>query len=138
MFKNLEPKQRIKIARHLRTRFTAPGETIVTVGERGSEMLFIASGVVEVRRGDERTPLSNGDFFGEPALFIPYWKRSATVVSMGFCRLLTLSRRDFLALAKKDPAIEQLIRRAAESQLASRFPVIPDIAPKSAPRGSRK
>jgi hypothetical protein len=50
---------------------------------------------------------------------------------MGFCRLLTLSRRDFLSLAKKDPAIEQLIRRAAESQLASRFPVIPDIAPRA-------
>ena len=91
-------------------------------------MFFIASGVLEVRSGDGAEPLSNGDFFGEPALFIPFWRRSASVVSMGFSRLLTLSRRDFLRLAKKDPAIEALIRRAAESQLSKRFPVIPDLS----------
>jgi CPA1 family monovalent cation:H+ antiporter len=128
LFKDLEPEQRRKIVRHLRMRFTTPGETVIAAGDRGSEMFFIASGVLEVRSGDGTTSLSNGDFFGEPALFIPIWRRSASVVSMGFSRLLTLSRRDFLRLAKKDPAIEALIRRAAESQLAKRFPVIPDLS----------
>jgi CPA1 family monovalent cation:H+ antiporter len=127
LFKNLNPEQRKKIIRYLRIRFTAPGETVITVGDRGFEMFFIASGVLEVRSGDEPAQLSTGDFFGEPALFIPFWRRSASVVSLGFSRLLTLSRRDFLQLAKKDPVIEELIRGAAESQLVNRFPVIPDF-----------
>jgi CPA1 family monovalent cation:H+ antiporter len=127
VFKNLNPQQRKKIIRHLRIRFTAPGETVITAGDRGSEMFFIASGVLEVHTGEEPVQLSTGDFFGEPALFIPFWRRSASVVSLGFSRLLTLSRRDFLRLAKKDPVIEELIRGAAESQLVNRFPVIPDF-----------
>jgi CPA1 family monovalent cation:H+ antiporter len=134
LFKDLNPEQRKKIIRHLRMRFTAPGETVIAAGDRGAEMFFIASGVLEVRSGDESVRLSNGDFFGEPALFIPFWRRSASVISMGFSRLLTLSRRDFLRLARKDPEIEALIRGAAESQLASRFPVIPEFPAKKRPR----
>jgi CPA1 family monovalent cation:H+ antiporter len=134
LFKGLNPGQRRKIIRHLRMRFTVPGETVIAAGDRGAEMFFIASGVLEVRSGDESVQLSNGDFFGEPALFIPFWRRSASVISMGFSRLLTLSRRDFLRLARKDPEIEALIRGAAESQLASRFPVIPEFPAKKRPR----
>jgi CPA1 family monovalent cation:H+ antiporter len=128
LFKDLNPEQRQKIIRHLRMRFTAPGETVIVAGDRGSEMFFIASGLVEVRIGEEPVQLSSGDFFGEPALFIHFWRRSASVVSLGFSRLLTLSRRDFLKLSRKDPEIGELIRSAAESQLANRFPVIPDAA----------
>jgi CPA1 family monovalent cation:H+ antiporter len=134
LFGDLNPEQRRKIIRHLRMRFTMPGETVIAAGDRGSEMFFIASGVLEVRSGDQPVQLSSGDFFGEPALFIPFWRRSASVVSMGFSRLLTLSRRDFLRLAKKDPAIEALIRSAAESQLANRFPVIPEFPARKRPR----
>ena len=75
----------------------------------------------------------NGEFFGEPALFIPYWRRSASVVSTGFCRLLVLSRRDYLRLAKKDPEIETVVREAVEAQLHTRFPVIPDIGQRELP-----
>ena len=71
--------------------------------------------------------------FGEPALFIPYWRRSANVISTGFCRLLVLSRRDYLWLAKKDPEIESIIREAVEAQLHTRFPVIPDIGQRELP-----
>ncbi len=98
---------------------------MVSAGERGSEMFFIASGVVEVRGRGDPVQLSNGDFFGEPALFVNYWRRSADIVSLGFCRLLTLSRRDFEKLANKDPEIETVIRKAAEAELPKRFPEIP-------------
>jgi CPA1 family monovalent cation:H+ antiporter len=133
LFEELEPRQRHRFARRLRTRFTAPGEVVMGIGDRGSDMYFIASGVLEVQKGDERVSLSNGDFFGEPALFIPYWRRTARVVSVGFSRLLVLSRRDFIWLARKDPQIETLIRRAAEAELSKRFPVIPDIAGRELP-----
>jgi CPA1 family monovalent cation:H+ antiporter len=133
IFRGLTPVQRRRVVRRLRTRFTAPGETVIAAGERGSEMFFIVSGVLEVRRDDERVSLTNGEFFGEPALFIPYWRRSASVVSTGFCRLLVLSRRDYLKLAKKNPDIEAVIRNAVEAQLHTRFPVIPDIGQRELP-----
>ncbi len=125
IFQDLSDSQKKQIASHLRTRFTAPGETVVNAGERGSSMFFIASGVLEVRGRGEPVQLSNGEFFGEPALFVNHWRRSADIVSLGFCRLLTLSRRDFEKLAKKDPEIEAVIRKAAEAELPKRFPEIP-------------
>ncbi|MFQ5567143.1 MAG: cyclic nucleotide-binding domain-containing protein, partial [Paracoccaceae bacterium] len=128
IFNDLTNRQRQRIARRLRSRFTAPGEAVVTAGERGTEMFFVASGVLEAQSGDEPAKLTNGDFFGEPALFVPRWKRSATVISKGFCRLLTLSRRDFERLARRDPEIEAVIRKAVEEELPKRFPVIPPVA----------
>jgi hypothetical protein len=44
---------------------------------------------------------------------------------MGFCRLLVLSRREFLRLKTRDPSIEALIRQAAESQLGRILDEVP-------------
>jgi signal-transduction protein with cAMP-binding, CBS, and nucleotidyltransferase domain len=126
LFQGLEAGQRKLISRRLRTRFTVPGEVVVAAGDRGTAMFLVASGALEVRGAGEPEQLSNGDFFGELALFMPHRRRRTSVVSMGFCRLLTLSRRDFRRLKDKDPTIETLIRGAAESQLGKEFPVIPD------------
>ena len=137
LFAELAPRQRRAISRRLRTRFTVPIATVVAESERGTDMYFVASGALDVVGAGEPVPLSNGDFFGELALFMPYRRRRTSVVSRGFCRLLTLSRRDFLRLTAKDPTIETVIRRAAESQLGREFPVIPPEAtePHSAEAG---
>ncbi len=129
LFQDLEAGQRKQVARRLRTRFTVPGEVVVAAGDRGTAMFLVASGALEVRGAGEPVQLSNGDFFGELALFMPHRRRRTSVVSMGFCRLLTLSRRDFLRLKDKDPTIETLLRGAAEAQLGKEFPVIPDPGP---------
>lgn len=136
LFAELEPGQCKAICRRLRTRFTMPGEVVVAEGERGTDMYFVASGALEVRGPGDSIPLSNGDFFGELALFMPYRRRRTSVVSKGFCRLLRLSRRDFLRLTTKDPRIETVIRRAAESQLGREFPVIPPAAGRAEPAGA--
>ena len=134
LFRGLDPGQRSLVSRRLRTRFTAPGETVMKARDRGTEMFFVASGALEIRSGEgEPVQLSNGDFFGELALFMPIWRRRNTVVSTGFCRLLTLSRRDFVRLKKKDPTIETLLRHAAEEQLGKDFPVIPQVDPETVP-----
>jgi len=125
VFAGLTEAQRRRIAARLRTRFAAPGEVVITARERGTEMFFIASGVLEVQGREKPVHLSNGDFFGEPALFVQNWKRSATVVSKGFSRLLVLSQRDFQRLARRDPEVEAVIREAIEKELPKRFPVIP-------------
>ena len=126
LFQGLEAEQRKAIARRLRTRFTAPGEVVVAAGDRGTAMFLVASGALEVRGAGEAELLSNGDFFGELALFMPHRRRRTSVVSQGFCRLLSLSRRDFRRLKAKDPTIETLLRAAAEAQLGKEPLVIPE------------
>jgi len=80
-------------------------------------MFFVASGALEARGHADPVPISNGDFFGELALILPFRRRKTEVVSMGFSRLLVLRRREFERLKNRDPSIEALIRRAAEFQL---------------------
>ena len=117
-------------ARDLAGTFADAGEkVVVAAGERGTSMYLVASGALEVRGAGDLEQLSNGDFFGELALFMPHRRRRTSVVSIGFCRLLTLSRRDFLRLTRKDPTIETLLRRAAEEQLGKEYPVIPNTVP---------
>jgi CPA1 family monovalent cation:H+ antiporter len=117
LFEGLDPKQRRKLARAFRTRFTTPGEEILSAGERGAAMYFVASGALEIRQGSNIQRLGTGEFFGELALIHPLRRRLSSVHSSGYCRLLVLKRRDFKRLAKRDPTIESLIRGSAEGRL---------------------
>lgn len=121
IFASLSDTQKQTIARHLKVQFAMPGDVIVSTGERGNSLYFIASGVLEVRGLDKPVTLSNGDFFGELALLAPTRKRQTSIAAASYCRLLTLSRRDFRKLTEADPAIEETIRAAAERQLGEGF-----------------
>jgi CPA1 family monovalent cation:H+ antiporter len=125
LFRDLDERQRKLVLRRLRPRFTVPGEVVLAEGARGTEMFFVVSGALEARGKDAPVQISNGDFFGELALILPYRRRRTAVVSMGFCRLLVLSRREFLRLKTRDPSIEALIRQAAESQLGRILDEVP-------------
>jgi CRP-like cAMP-binding protein len=127
LFEALDPKQRRKLARAFDTRFTTPGETILSVGERGAAMYFVASGALEVRHGSDVTRLGTAKYFGELALTHPLRRRVSEVVSSGYCRLLVLKRRDFNKLARRDPTLESLIRQSAEGQLQPPMPPAPAL-----------
>ncbi|MDT8343750.1 MAG: cation:proton antiporter [Thermohalobaculum sp.] len=121
LFQGLDPRQRQAIAQRLRTRLVAPEEVVLEAGTRGDTMFFIASGALEVRGQGEPVQLSNGEFFGEIALLSPMRRRRTAVVSLGFGRLLSLSRDDFVRLVRREPAIEATIRAAAAHQLDRGF-----------------
>ena len=121
LFGDLSEDQRQVIARHVKTQFAFPGDRIVSAGERGNTMYFVASGVLEVRGVARRVLLSNGNFFGELALVAPTRKRRTSIMALSYCRLLTLTRRDFRRLTSRDPAIEATIKSAAERQLGQGF-----------------
>jgi len=118
MFSGLDQAQRRRLARALRTRFTTPGEVILSAGERSTDVYFIASGAVELRSGAKSTMLGSGAFFGEIALTNPYRRRRSDVISRGHCRLLVLNRRNLARLSERDPSIEALIRKATASSPA--------------------
>lgn len=108
----LDARQRRRVARALRTRFTVPGQIVRAPAERGSAMFFIASGAFEITHEGESWRLGTGDFFGESALVQPLKPIGDKVVSLGYCRLLAFRRRDFRRLAKRDPTIERIISDA--------------------------
>ncbi len=117
LFADLAPERRAAIARLLGSRLVLPGERIVTKGERGDAMYFIASGAVAVALGDSEVRLGSGDFFGEIAL-LARRPRTADVTALGFCRLLALNAGDFESLLSGDPEMRAAIHIVARQRLS--------------------
>jgi CPA1 family monovalent cation:H+ antiporter len=117
LFAGVTPERRTAIARLLSPRLALPGERIVTKGERGDAMYFIASGAVAVSVGDSEVRLGSGEFFGEIAL-IAHRPRTADVTALGFCRLLTLNAADFARLLSQDAELNSAIDSVARQRLA--------------------
>ena len=118
MFASLDENARRAVARLLRARLAVPGEVIVRRGERGDAMYFISSGAVEVRIAPHPVRLGSGDFFGELALLVAD-RRTADVVALGYCQLLTLAARDLNRLFGTEPALRDHIRAVAEARTAA-------------------
>ncbi len=115
-FDELDAKQQKRLARLLKTRFFIPGDRIITSGDIGEEMFFIADGAVRVILKDKDVTLGTGDFFGELAL-ITDQPRNADVEALGFSTLLALKRRDFADFVKRHPALRAKIGKIAEERL---------------------
>ncbi|MEQ8967670.1 MAG: cation:proton antiporter [Azospirillaceae bacterium] len=118
MFEQLDEAALSEIGQLLRPRLVLPEERIVTRGERGDSMYFIASGAVEVGGGGSSFRLGRGDFFGELAVLTGR-RRNADVTAIAYCRLLELSGRDFRRFVKAHPEARGRIREVARERLAA-------------------
>jgi len=128
-----ELSQVLKIARPVQF---SRGQVILNEGETGETMYMIAEGMVEVSkalvmmmgredlqdRDKVLTRLSAEDhaIFGEVALFEKS-KRTATVLALTDCRMLEISKPDFLRLAEENPRIGYKITRNIVQLLCSRL-----------------
>jgi len=112
LFQGFEPQILAEIMNLLRAQLVPPGTIISARGEPAAAMYFIVSGDVEVELDHRALRFSAGDFFGELAL-LRNTMRSATIVSLSQCRLLTLSAEDFAHLLHRHPALEKKMRHAA-------------------------
>jgi CPA1 family monovalent cation:H+ antiporter len=117
MFAALDAKSRGAVARMLRPQLAVPDEVIVHKGERGDAMYFISSGAVEVRISPTPVHLGSGDFFGELALLVAD-RRTADVVALGYCQLLSLAARDLHRLFGTEPALRDQIHAVAQARTA--------------------
>lgn len=113
IFASLQEGQIEQLARTLAPELFAPGERIISAGEQGDRMYFIASGAVDVLVGVEPIRLKVGDFFGEMALLTDK-PRNADVISAGYTNLLVLKRRDFDALLKAHAGLRETIEEIAK------------------------
>ena len=118
MFAALDAKARRAVARMLRPQLAVPDEIIVHKGERGDAMYFISSGAVEVRIAPTPVHLGSGDFFGELALLVAD-RRTADVVALGYCQLLSLAARDLHRLFGTEPALRDQIHAVAQARAAA-------------------
>lgn len=115
LFALLPEDERAEIAQLLRPVFAVPGETIVRKGERGDSMYFISSGAVEVRIQPTPVQLGTGQLFGELAL-LDERPRNSDVVALGYCQLLSLSRRDLDRLLQANAGLRRHIHAVAEQR----------------------
>jgi monovalent cation:H+ antiporter, CPA1 family len=118
LFAALDTRARRAVARLLRARLVVPDEVIVRKGERGDAMYFISSGAVEVRIPPTAIQLGSGDFFGELALLVAD-RRTADVVALGYCQLLSLGARDLRRLFGTEPALRDQIHAVAQARTAA-------------------
>lgn len=106
LFERLSAAERAKISDSLELREYAPGEAVITQGERGVEFFIVVEGDAEVRKTKEGGQqevvgkLSRGDYFGELAL-LNNAPRAATVAAASAAtklRVVTMSERAFTRL----------------------------------------
>ncbi len=113
-FSDDETKKLVASATLLNAR---PGDHIIREGDRGDEMYYLMSGIVEVRERNRKhlTSLGRGQVFGELTLIAaiqdePHTSRSADVIVTGTdregqCQVLVLTPSLLQRLARKEPVI---------------------------------
>jgi voltage-gated potassium channel len=116
LFRQLEPKATIEIARMLRLIHLAERTVVVKRGQPGDCMYIIAEGEVEVRVHPEPVRLRAGDFFGEIAL-LQEGLRTATVVTTRPSTLLLLDVSDFRAFSALHPEVAEIIEHEATKRI---------------------
>lgn len=97
LFKDANEEFVREISLHLKPLVLTPNDCVFKAGDEGNEMYFVVQGELEVIAGnDERViaNLSDGDFFGEIALFRNK-PRTATVRAVSYCDIYKLNKRAF-------------------------------------------
>ncbi len=115
LFAGLTTEQRETVALHFRPRSAQPGDRLIRVGDKADVVYFISMGEVEVVVNGHKIKMGPGDFFGEVAL-LSGQPRTADVIALDFCKLLTLSRRDFRELLRRYPGMRAPVAGIAKER----------------------
>ena len=123
LFAEMDRKQAGQIARLLKERHYAKGETVIMEGSGGASFFVIESGEVVVTvKGAERATLGPGDCFGELAL-IDGGPRSATVTAHTDLVCYGLTFWEFRPLVESNGAIAWKLLQALSKRLRAAEPV---------------
>jgi voltage-gated potassium channel len=117
LFKGADQKFIEEIAMFLKPLILTPGDHVFKVGDEGKEMYFIVKGDLRVlsKEGKLLTVLSDGDFFGEVALF-KNEPRNASVEAVGYCDLYILEKKEFDQVLFKYPEIASQMEEKAKQR----------------------
>jgi CRP-like cAMP-binding protein len=115
------PERRELIAKFEPLGYNANFE-LISEGDLGDSMFLIKDGEVEVSTTNERNDkvtlatLGGGTFFGEVAL-VSEVRRTATVKTTAFTRVLKLTRANFQEITKKFPRVLQVANDWVEKRI---------------------
>jgi len=126
LFRGFEPAILSELMDRLKAQRIPPGTVVSAKGDPAEAMYFIVSGELEVELAKNHLKFGPGDFFGELAL-LQKTMRSATIVTLDQCRLLTLSADDFHRLVQRHPHLRPRIRDNARA-LVKAFAQADEIA----------
>ena len=119
IFAKLPKKQLAEVASLADEIDVAEGKELTTQGKPGREFFVLIEGTAAVvRNGRKINTLRDGDFFGEISV-VSGAPRTATVKAQTPVRALVLTQRDFRALLRRSPHIQEKILDA----LAERIPI---------------
>ena len=122
LFRNLDARDLAGIAGILRETRFASGDTIIREGDRGDFLAIIASGDVDIVKGDGQggqvliRRMSRPNVVGEIAL-LEEGQRTASVIAATQSGLLLLSRAEFEALVEEYPGVALGIARVLSQRL---------------------
>jgi hypothetical protein len=98
-----------EVALALRSRRYQAGETVITKGDAGHEMFFVADGEVEVSDDKHAVrTMGKGGFFGERSLIFEK-PRTATVRTRTECELFVLDKSTFQEILKDQPRVARRV-----------------------------
>lgn len=118
LFKGVSDDFLQEVSLYMRPVIVIPDECIFKEGDAGNEMYFVIRGKLEVKHaGKALAVLTDGDFFGEIALFNNEKRRTATVTSLTYSDLYRLDRELFDKVLKRYPKIAEHIKRIAKERL---------------------
>lgn len=102
LFRFVTYQELVSILNITNARSYATGEAVVEEGEEGAELFVVLGGKVQVRSGESvLAELGPGQHFGEMAL-VDKAPRSASVVAAEDSKLLSIHRKDFFEMVRKD------------------------------------
>jgi PPM family protein phosphatase len=105
LFRFLTYQELVRILNITRVRAYEPGSEVVAQGDEGDELFIVLTGLVQVEsQGTPIASLGQGQHFGEMAL-IDKAPRSADVRALEASSLLSIRRRDFFDIIRKDHGI---------------------------------
>lgn len=105
-----------RLAMNLEPVDARPGDLVIEEGTPGDRFYVIGSGVVEIRHGDLRVVLRDGDYFGEIAL-LETVSRTASVEAVVDSRLYALGRGDFISALRGDAQSAEKAHQVAKARL---------------------
>jgi len=122
LFRHLVYKEILRLLNVTSVKEFAPGEEIIKEGTTGDEMFVLLRGKIRLHKNDAFiTHLEPGAHIGEMALVDRRYPRSASATAEERSRLLSLSRKDFYEIIRKEPQLSTKLLWAFTQVLADRL-----------------
>ena len=121
LFRHLSYKEIIRVLNVTEVREYAAGQEIIKEGTPGEEMFIVLRGKIRLHKnGAFITNLAAGSHMGEMAL-VDRGPRSVSAVAEERSRVLTLRRREFYQIIRKDPSLSVKLLWSFVQVLADRL-----------------